>query len=87
MEYTKNQIKYNWKKDIEDFTYKLQYPFGENNKSDLAKSLSSIPEESSDKKIRSQAIARLLTTTPLLARSMMIINTHMKRDILKLLSL
>lgn len=50
MKYTKNQFKYNWKKDIEDFTYKLQYPFDENNKSHLAKSLSAIPEESSDKK-------------------------------------
>jgi len=50
MEYTKKQIKYNWEKDIIDFAYKLQYPFDENDKSHLAKSLSAIPEESSDKR-------------------------------------
>lgn len=50
MEYTKKQIKNNWEKDIIDFASKLQYPFDENDKSSLAKSLSAIPEESSDKR-------------------------------------
>lgn len=50
MEYTKKQIKNNWEKDIIDFASKLQYPFDENDKSYLAKSLSAIPEESSDKR-------------------------------------
>lgn len=49
MEYTKEQIKYNWEKNIEDFTDKLQYPYSENNRSDLAKRLSSLPEETVDK--------------------------------------
>lgn len=49
MEYTKKQIKYNWEKNIEDFTDKLQYPYSENNQSDLAKRLSSLPEETVDK--------------------------------------
>lgn len=49
MEYTKKQIKYNWEKNIKDFTDKLQYPYSENNQSDLAKRLSSLPEETVDK--------------------------------------
>lgn len=48
MEYTKEQIKYNWGKDTEHFSYSLYYPFSEESQSSLARILSAVPEESTD---------------------------------------